>query len=127
MKRRILCVLSVCLLCVICFSTAAAAAPELDSGFCISLRAGRNLVYLDGTPYELTNAPFVANDIFYVPLRELVELCGGIVEYNASDKSVFLALPSTRTHSAQFFQLWVGSGTISRLSAKENDVLKDSS
>lgn len=88
------------LLCVLIFSssqTAAAQAAEAaenkpNNGVCISMKVDSKKAYLNGKDITLDNAPFIMNKIAYVPLREVTELCGGIVQYVPSDRSVLVAL-----------------------------------
>ena len=84
------------------------------SGCFISMKAGDSEVFMPDGTHTLKNAPFVSNNIAYVPLRETVELCGGIVRYNGADKSVLIALPALPGISpdSKFSQIWIGSSRV---------------
>ena len=65
---------------------------EVINGVCISLKVDSNQILLNGESKTIKNIPFLKNNIAYVPLRDIVELCGGIVEYIPSRRSVIIAL-----------------------------------
>ncbi|HML37160.1 MAG TPA: hypothetical protein PKA19_07060 [Bacillota bacterium] len=91
-------------------------------GCFISMKAGDGEALMPDGTHALKNTPFIANDIAYVPLREVVELCGGIVRYNGTDKSVLIALPSSSGQSpdAEFSQVWIGSSRVLNNASEEN-------
>lgn len=91
------------------------------SGWFISMKAGDGEVFMPDGSHTLKNVPFVENNIAYVPLRETVELCSGIVRYNEADKSVLIALPDSP--DAKFSQVWIGSSRVLN-NASEEDPLR---
>ena len=91
-------------------------------GWFISMKAGDGEALMPDGTHALKNTPFIANNIAYVPLRETVELYGGIVRYNRADKSVLIALPASSGISpdAMFSQVWVGSSRVLNNASEEN-------
>ena len=81
-------------------------------GVHLSLRAGSTHILLNGEDAELQFSPFISDGVFYVPLREIAELCGGVVKYLPEDQSVLLAFPQTMQRDAAFARLWLASGEI---------------
>lgn len=91
-------------------------------GYFISMKVGDEGVFMQDGIYTLKNMPFISNNIAYVPPRETVELCGGIVRYNEVDKSVLIALPSALgiNSNAKFSQIWVGSSRVLNNASEED-------
>ena len=99
---------------------------EAVNGICISLKVGSNQSLMNGEPVTLKNAPFLENDIAYVPLREIVELCDGIVKYIPSDSSVIIALKKKGDNEKTFFsQIWVGKHKILNMEDGWKDISAD--
>jgi hypothetical protein len=84
-----------------------------NEGIYASLQVGSNDVQINGELKKINNAPFVENDFTYVPLRELVELFGGIVKYIPDDQSVMIALTKQcDSGQAYFSQMWIGTNRV---------------
>ncbi|HBD64445.1 MAG TPA: hypothetical protein DC038_08430 [Clostridiales bacterium] len=90
------------------------------TGYFISMKAGDGEVFMQDGIHTFKNVPFISNDIAYVPLRETVELCGGIVRYNEADKSVLIAFPPGDRPDAKFSQIWVGNSRVLNNASEEN-------
>ena len=99
---------------------------EAINGICISLKVGSSQSLVNGEPATLKNEPFLENDIAYVPLREIVELCDGIVKYIPSDSSVIIALKKKGDNEKTFFsQIWVGKHKILNMEDGWKDISAD--
>lgn len=103
----------------------ATSVPELDEshGIVVSMTVGSSDILVTGEAHTLKNAPFIQNGIPYVPLREMVELCGGLVRYNGSDKSVLISLPRDNSEP-NFSQVWIGKQRVLN-NASEEALLRD--
>ncbi|GMQ65330.1 stalk domain-containing protein [Vallitalea maricola] len=89
------------------------AALENDStnGICISMAVNSNEALLNGEPITLNNAPFFENGTVYVPLREIINLCGGIVAYIPDEQAVLMALKRPND-TGVFSKIWIGKARI---------------
>ncbi|WP_419032196.1 stalk domain-containing protein, partial [Dysgonomonas gadei] len=89
------------------------AAISYADGIHCSFHAGSTQILFNGKEKSLQHAPFMIDGVFYLPLREVAELCGGIVKYMPSENSVMVALPAMGNRTeASFFQLWFESSKI---------------
>ena len=95
----------------------AAAAAEAEttpaeiSGLSISMTISKHEALVNGQPVVLENAPFLLDNVPYVPLRETVERFGGVIAPTYLDGSVsgaLFALPETNDpENWVFSQIWL--------------------
>lgn len=100
---------------MVCIFTQAlpVAALETDSinGICISMEVNSKKALLNGEPIPLNNAPFLENGIVYVPLREIINLYGGIVEYIQDEQAILMAIKRKNSMGYDkgcFSKIWIG-------------------
>lgn len=72
----------------------------------IGMKIDSNDVLVNGESRKLENAPFFKNGIAYVPLKEIVDLCGGMAQYFPSKQSVMIALK--KNEYVCFSEIWIG-------------------
>lgn len=83
------------------------------AGVHFSFCANSSTILFNGEKRDFYNTPFIEAGVFYVPLREVVESCGGIVKYIPHNRSVVVALPQMGASTQpSFSQLWIDTGEI---------------
>lgn len=102
----------------ISMATALTSEHEDPHGIILSMTVDSYNMLITGEEYTLKNAPFVQSGIPYVPLREVVELCGGLVRYNSFDQSVLVSLPRYDSEPV-FSQIWIGKQRVLNNAAEE--------
>lgn len=115
MRRLKYSVIACCMLLALVLPASFAAEPENDvpkvSGLSISMKISEPSALINGEPAALENAPFLLDDIPYVPLRETVERFGGIIAPTYMGKRVsgaLYALPERNDpESWCFSQIWM--------------------
>ncbi|GMQ60699.1 hypothetical protein AN1V17_51010 [Vallitalea sediminicola] len=78
---------------------------------CISMEVNSKKALLNGEPITLNNAPFLENGIVYVPLREIINLYGGIVAYIQDEQAVLMAIKRKNSMGYDkgcFSKIWIG-------------------
>lgn len=87
---------------------------DYKSGICLSLKTGRNEIYINSQVKKLNNVSYEnENCLLFVPLREIVELFGGTVNYIPDDQSVKITLPKMGTNTQEkIYQIWVGKAEV---------------
>lgn len=82
-------------------------------GFSITLWDGKKEILFCGQEEQLDIAPISMHNMLYLPLRAVVERCGGMVQYEPTERA---AMVSLRNHdaspSASFAKFWVGKRQI---------------
>lgn len=114
--RRLKCTIIVyCMLFSLVLPAAFAAEPESDvpevTGLSISMKISETSALINGETATLENAPFLSDNVPYVPLRETVERFGGIIAPTYTGKRVFgaiYALPEKNDpENWVFSQIWM--------------------
>lgn len=114
--RRLKCkIITCCMLITFMFPIAFAAEPENDvievSGLSISMKISESSALVNGKPVALENAPFLLDNVPYVPLRETVERFGGIIAPTYMGKRIsgaLYALPEkNNSENWCFSQIWM--------------------
>lgn len=100
---------------MVCIFTQAlpVAAHEINGtdSVCLSMELDSKKALLNGEPITLNNAPFLENGIVYVPLREIINLYGGIVEYIQDEQAVLMAIKRKNSMGYDkgcFSKIWIG-------------------
>ncbi|GMQ59479.1 hypothetical protein AN1V17_38760 [Vallitalea sediminicola] len=78
---------------------------------CISMEVDSKKALLNGEPITLNNAPFLENGTVYVPLREIIDLYGGIVAYIQDEQAVLIAIKRKNDmgyDQGYFSKIWIG-------------------
>lgn len=115
MRRLTHIVSTCCILAAFVLPTAFAAEPVNDvpevAGLSISMKIAAPSALVNGDPVTLENAPFLLDNVPYVPLRETVERFGGIIAPTCIDGKIsgaIYALPERNDpENWCFSQIWM--------------------
>lgn len=114
--RRLKCkIIACCMLFSLVLPAAFAAEPESDvpevAGLSISMKISETSALMNGEAVALENAPFLLDNVPYVPLRETVERFGGIIAPTYMSKIIsgaLYALPERNDpENWCFSQIWM--------------------
>lgn len=114
--RRLTYIVSACCLLAafalpMAFATEAVNDEPKVSGLSISMKIEEHSALVSGEPVTMENAPFLLDNVPYVPLRETVERFGGIIAPTYNDKRVsgaIYALPGKNDpENWVFSQIWM--------------------